>query len=152
MVGRQGVRRVGAAILGVFALSFARAAAANGDDFFQRSDAPLSSQLIFVGTVKDDEGNRIDGVLVTWRATFFDDNEEQSTFAGTYTDLMGRFRTVDLVRTFAMNGYPLDPARVEVTVSKPGYTMTRRLKRARHDQHMGLIEVNFEMARERAKP
>lgn len=123
-------------------------ALANGDDFFAGGAVPLASQLIFAGTVKDAAGNRLKDAKVTWTATYFDEGREQQTFAATYTDLMGRYRSVDVARAMAIYGYTLDPKRVELTVSKPGYITSSRLKRTRHDQHMGLIEVNFLMQKE----
>lgn len=122
-------------------------ARADGDDFFIKSDKPLMSQLIFVGAVKDDGGNYVRGALVTWTAVVGQGDEQDTSFAGTYTDVIGRYRTMDVARVVALNGFDLDPARVEVTVSKPGYVMTRRLKRTRQNQVMGLIEIDFEMRR-----
>jgi hypothetical protein len=125
---------------------------ANGDDFFAGGAVPLMSQLIFACTVKDSAGNRLKDAKVTWTATYFDEGREQQTFAATYTDVMGRYRTVDVARTMAIYGYTLDPRRVEVTVTKAGYATASRLRRTRHDQYMGLIEVNFQMQKDEVTP
>jgi hypothetical protein len=138
------------AVAGVFSLLLAPASWADGDDFFQVTDTPLESQLVFVGTVKDQAGTYLNGALVTWHAISVDESGEQSSSSGTFTDRMGRFRTVDVARIVAINGYDLDPTRVEVSVTKPGYVMVRRLKRTRERQRMGLLEIDFVMAK--AKP
>jgi hypothetical protein len=85
---------------------------------------------------------------VTWRTVLIDGEQEEETFAGTYSDGIGRFRTMDIAGVVANYGFELDPTRVELTVSKPGYTMTRRFRRTRASQIMGLVEVDFEVTRD----
>lgn len=138
------------AVVGILGALIAPASWADGDDFFQRSDTPLENQLVFVGTVKDQSGAYLNGALVTWHAISVDESGEQSSSSGTFTDRMGRFRTVDVARIVALNGYELDPSRVELSVTKPGYTMMRRFKRTRERDRMGLQEIDFVMAK--AKP
>ena len=145
------VRSATVGFLALMALGYGRPADADGDDFFQKSNKPLMSQLVFVGTVKDTAGNRISGALVTWTAVMSDGEQEESTFVGTYSNIIGRFRTMDVAQVVESYGYDLDPARVEVSVTKPGYTMTRRLKRTRNDQRMGLIEIDFELTAEEGR-
>jgi len=121
---------------------------ANGDDFFQKSEKPLESQLIFVGTVKDDHGNRISGALVTWAVDMTFDGKSERTYAGTYTNSIGRYRTVDVATTINKYGYDFDPALVELMVNKPGFIQTRSFRRTRHNLNMGLIEIDFELKSE----
>jgi len=122
---------------------------ANGDDFFEIIDVPMKDQLIFVGTVKDEDGNYLQDALVRWEATGAVDVEggEHKSTAGTYTNMLGRFRTVDVARVIAREGAKLDPERVEFTVEKPGYRMVRSLNRTRGIQRMGLQEIDFVMRR-----
>ena len=120
---------------------------ANGDDFFEILDVPMDDQLIFVGTVKDEDGNYLQDALVRWQATgkVGVDGGEHTSTAGTWTNELGRFRTVDVARVVAREGAELDPERVEVTVEKSGYEMVRRLSRNRGSQRMGLQEIDFVM-------
>ena len=106
---------------------------ADGDDYFQPTNLPLNQQLIFVGVVKDEAGGYLQGALVRWTATGTAsvDGEDYTSSAGSWTDLLGRFRSVDVARVLAIEGIKVDPARVEVTVEKPGYEVVRRLKRSR---------------------
>ncbi len=134
-------------VVGLFSFFLAPASWADGDDFFQVTETPLESQLVFVGTVKDQAGTYLNGALVTWHAISVDESGEQSSSSGTFTDRMGRFRTVDVARIVALNGYELDPTRVELNVTKPGYVMVRRFKRTRERQRMGLLEIDFVMAK-----
>ena len=135
------------ATAGLLSVLFAPTSWADGDDFFQPSDRPLASQLVFVGVVRDQAGGFIYGALVTWSATSVDEAGEQISSAGTFTNRLGRYRTVDVARVVAINTLKLDPGRVELAVTKPGYTMVRRLKRTRGRQLMGLQEVDFMMAK-----
>lgn len=120
---------------------------ADGDDFFEIIDVPLENQLIFVGTVKDEDGNYLRDALVRWRATgpVGDAGDEHTSTAGTWTNVLGRFRTVDVARIVAREGAELNPERVEFSVEKPGYVMVRRLVRNRGRQSMGLQEIDFVM-------
>ena len=125
---------------------------ADGDDYFQPSNAPLDHQLIFVGVVKDEAGGYLQGALVRWHATGTAsvDGEEYTSTAGSWTDLLGRFRSVDVARVLAIEGVRLDPTRVDVTVEKSGYEVIRRIKRSRPRQRMGLQEVDFIMRKAEA--
>ena len=120
---------------------------ANGDDFFEIIDVPLDDQLIFVGTVKDEEGNYLQDALVRWRATgsVGESGDEHTSTAGTFTNVLGRFRTVDVARIVVREGAQLDTKRVEFTVEKQGYEMVRQLIRNRGRQPMGLQEIDFVM-------
>ncbi|MFL2769622.1 MAG: hypothetical protein ACJZ9F_01300 [Rhodospirillaceae bacterium] len=120
---------------------------ADGDDFFEIIDVPLGHQLIFVGTVKDEDGNYLQDALVRWRATgtVGVEGDEHTSTAGTWTNVLGRFRTVDVARIVAREGADLNPQRVEFTVEKSGYEMVRRLIRTRGRQRMGLQEIDFVM-------
>lgn len=118
---------------------------ADGDDFFEIIDVPTDQQLIFVGTVKDEDGRYIRDALVRWRATgaVGEDGDEHTSTAGTWTNVLGRFRTVDVARVVAREGAELDLQRVEFTVEKQGYEMVRRMIRTRGPMRMGLQEIDF---------
>ena len=118
---------------------------ADGDDFFEIIDVPNEQQLIFVGTVKDEGGRYVQDALVRWQATGIvgDGGDEHTSTAGTWTNVLGRFRTVDLARVVAREGAKLDLERVEFTVEKQGYEMVRRMIRTRGPMRMGLQEIDF---------
>ena len=120
---------------------------ADGDDFFEIIDVPMGHQLIFVGTVKDEDGNYLQDALVRWQATgtVGDEGNEHTSTAGTWTSVLGRFRTIDVARIVSREGAKLDPQRVEFTVKKSGYEMVRRLIRTRGRERMGLQEIDFVM-------
>jgi hypothetical protein len=120
---------------------------ADGDDFFEIIDVPMDHQLIFVGTVKDEDGNYMKGTLVRWKATgtVGVEGEEHTSTAGTWTNMLGRFRTVDIARIVSREGAKLDPQRVEFTVEKSGYEMVSRLIRTRGRERMGIQEIDFVM-------
>ena len=120
---------------------------ANGDDFFEIIDVPMDDQLIFVGTVKDEEGNYLQDALVRWRATgpVGAEGDEHTSTAGTWTNMLGRFRTVDVARIVAREGAELNPQKIEFAVEKQGYEMVRQLIRNRGRERMGLQEIDFVM-------
>lgn len=127
-------------------------ARADGDDFFLKTAKPLGSQLIFVGTVRDDAGNRVSGALVTWETVLVDGEQEEPTSAGTYSNIIGRFRTMDVADVIAKYGFVLDPNRVTLVAAKPGYTMLRSLRRTRQSQRMGLVEIDFVLKKSAETP
>ncbi|MCB2108563.1 MAG: hypothetical protein KDE14_12730 [Rhodobacteraceae bacterium] len=120
---------------------------ADGDDYFAIANVPLDHQLIYTGAVKDEDGNYLEGVLVRWQATGSTgpEGEEHTSTAGTWTDVLGRFRTLDIARVVAREGAELDPMRVEVSAEKPGYEIARRLRRTLGREFMGLQQVDFVM-------
>ena len=120
---------------------------ADGDDYFKGVVVPLTDQLVFVGSVKDESGAHVKGARVTWRVRTEEAGGGQELTAGTYTDLLGRYRTVDVKHAAATAGLSLVPTAVDVTVTKPGYTQVKRLRRAPTTQTMGLIEVDFVVAK-----
>ncbi len=123
---------------------------ADGDDFFNYSPVPLSEQLVFVGAVRDDKGSPLQGVSVTWAAPLANSEEtSKRVVARTSTDVMGRFRTNDVAGLIHSYGYQFDPAHVEVTATKPGYGLVRRLRRTPSRILMGLVEVDFILAKKR---
>ena len=145
--------RVRLGLIGILAaLMGALPARGDGDDFFQGMNTALNSQLIFVGTVKDDAGAHVSGALVTWRARMREVDGDQETSAGTYTDSIGRYRTLDVARIVHNAGLTFDPALVDITVSKPGYALIRRLRRTSDSQPMGLVEINFILTKTQAGP
>ena len=123
---------------------------ADGDDFFDYSPAPLSEQLVFMGAVRDDKGRPLQGVSVTWAVPLANAAEtSKRVVARTSTDVMGRFRTNDVAGLIHSYGYQFDPALVELTATKPGYSLVRRLRRTPSRILMGLVEVDFILAQKR---
>ncbi len=123
---------------------------ADGDDFFDHPPVLLTDQLIFAGAVRDDNGHPLQGVSVAWAAPLANTEEtSRRVVARTSTDFMGRFRTIDVAGLVHSYGYQVDPAHVELTATKPGYKLVRKLRRTPGRISMGLVEVDFILAQQR---
>lgn len=116
-------------------------ARANGDAFFAPEEIAGKPVYVVFGSVKDDHGNYLSGALVTIEVA------EPVLIFDTTTNILGRFRTPDVGRAVIELGYEIDPARIEITVSAPGYAPLRRLKRGSPRQKEGATEVDFVMKR-----
>ena len=125
----------------VAALALSPPALANGDVFFEAEEIPGQTEFVYFGTVKDESGNYLDGATVTT-----DVMEPHLTYDA-YTGLLGRYRTLDVGRDIVELGFPVDPAKIDVKVYKPGYKMVRRLNRGSPRQNKGAFEINFIMAK-----
>jgi hypothetical protein len=122
----------------------------NGDEFFRgdafADDKPLDTQVIFSGSVKDQQGNYIEDATITVALTVTTPRGERQITFNAYTNNIGRFRTLDaatVVLVMEEVEVDVDPRQVELTVAKPGYEVVRRLDRSRRSQTRGVFEVDF---------
>lgn len=147
-VRRRDVFAGGAALLA--GLAYATGVRANGDEFFVAGQALGDTELVYVGTVKDVDGKYVKGAVVRWEAPA----EEGAHNVGfeTYTNEFGRYRTVNVARALAALDVPINPDLINVTARKDGYTFVRRLHRGTTARKMGVVEVNFTLARSPAIP
>jgi hypothetical protein len=90
--------------------------AANGVEFFNaQQDGP--TVLYYAGHVKDSKGNVIDKVMVTISAKNVGMNFPFRN------DSPGHFRSPDIGKAIQGLGKTVDPAQIEVTITKAGYKM-----------------------------
>ncbi len=115
----------------------------NGDGFFEAMEIPGNPAYVVFGAVKDDQGVRLKGATVTIKAA------EPALMYFALTDLLGRFRTLDIGRAIKDLGYDIDSSRIEVSVTHPGYRMARKIYRGRRGQNAGAVEMDFVLARDR---
>jgi hypothetical protein len=133
----------GGAALCAAAAGLSRTARANGDVFFEAEEIPGQTEFVYFGSVKDEDGNYLDGATVT-----IDVSDPHLTYDA-YTNVLGRYRTLDVGRAIVDLGFEVDPSKVTVTVYKRGYTMTRRLDRRPVRAKKGAFEMNFVMAQDK---
>ena len=95
------------------------------------------------GSVKDDRGNYLSNARVTVEVA------EPTLIYDTTTNIIGRFRTVDVGRAITELGYYVDPTQIEISVSAPGYVPMRRFKRDSLRRTQRIIEIDFVMTREK---
>jgi hypothetical protein len=67
------------------------------------------------------------------------------------TDVLGRFRSLDVGRAIQGLGYDVDVSKIEVIAEYSGYRQLRRVYRGRYGQSKGAIEINFVMQKVRKK-
>jgi len=122
----------------------------NGDEFFRgdafADDKPLDAQVIFTGSVKDQQGNYIEDATITVALTVNTPRGERRITFNAYTNNIGRFRTLDaatVVLVMEEVEVDVDARQIELTVGKPGYEVVRRLDRSRRGQKRGVFEVDF---------
>jgi len=132
---------VGAAML-VAAASLAPNAFANGDEFFGAEEIPGHTEFVYFGSVKDEAGNYLDAVEVTLHVA-----EPPLTYVA-YTDIIGRFRTLDVGRAIVDLGYEVDTRNFQVHVARDGYKQVRMMNRAPLRAKKGAFEINFVMAKD----
>jgi hypothetical protein len=121
-------------------LLFVRPAWSNGDLFFEAAEVPGKPEYVVLGNVKDDGGRYLEGATVTVRVS------DPHLSYTSQTDILGHFRTLDVGRAIKGLGYDIDPSRIEVVVTYPGYHILRRIHRGKYRQNKGLVEINFVMA------
>jgi hypothetical protein len=112
---------------------------ANGDNFFVGTEIPGQIELLYIGSVKDEDGNHMQGVKVTLTCS------EPALEFVTYTDVLGRFRTADAGRGMLELGYSVDEKKLDITVAHEGYTQSRRMHRKPYKADRGAFEVLFVM-------
>ena len=117
-----------------------RSAFADGDDFFGALEIPGDPEFVYFGSVKDSQGNVLEGVEVMLEVS------EPLLAWVSFTNFMGRYRTVDAGRAVVDLGYEVDVSKLTVTVALDGYTMVRRINRAPARAKKGAYELNFVMA------
>ena len=139
LFSRRKMLGLGAVLSAVAAVS--RSAFANGDVFFEAEEIPGQTEFVYFGSVKDEDGNYLDGVTVTT-----DVSEPHLTYDA-YTNILGRYRSLDVGRAVIDLGFEVDPKLISVTVFKQGYTMTRRMNRGSPRLKKGAFEMNFVMAK-----
>lgn len=118
-------------------------ARADGDDFFGAIEIPGNPIYVMFGSVKDEHGTYLPNVRVTVEVA------EPVLIFDTTTNIIGRYRTVDVGRAIAELGYNVDPDQIEISVSAPGYALVSRFKRDSLRRTQGLVEVDFVVAREK---
>ena len=118
-------------------------ARADGDDFFGAQEIPGNPIYVMFGSVKDDRGNYLSNARVTVEVA------EPTLIYDTTTNIIGRFRTVDVGRAITELGYYVDPTQIEISVSAPGYVPMRRFKRDSLRRTQRIIEIDFVMTREK---
>ncbi len=133
----------GGAALCAAALGYSRAALANGDVFFEAEEIPGQTEFVYFGSVKDEDGNYLDGVTVTT-----DVSDPHLTY-DSYTNVLGRYRSLDVGRAVIDLGFEVEPRNITVTVFKRGYTMVRRMNRGSPRLKKGAFEMNFVMAKDK---
>jgi hypothetical protein len=100
--------------LSVFGFYASAVVAANGVEFFNAQvDGP--TVLYYSGYVKDSKGNVVDKVMITISAKNVGMNFPFRN------DSPGHFRSPDIGKAIKGLGKTVDPAQIEVTVSKAGY-------------------------------
>lgn len=118
------VRTTLATLIGVLALAFSTSAVvlrANGAEFFEReNDGKVV--LYYFGNVKDSKGNVLDKLMVTISA-----KNISMTFPFR-NDTPGHFRSPDIGKAIQGLGKTVDPAQIEITITKPGYKVVRAPK------------------------
>jgi hypothetical protein len=112
--------RSGLAIVGIVALSLigGRAVYANGAEFFAASqDGP--PVLYYFGNVKDSQGNVLDKLMVTITV------KNAGMNVPFRNDAPGHFRSPDIGKALKGLGKAVDPAQIEIKITKAGYKMVK---------------------------
>lgn len=120
--------------------SLSRDVFANGDEFFGAEEIPGQTEFVYFGSVKDEKGKYLDNVEVTLIVS-----DPPLTYLA-YTDVLGRYRTLDAGRALLDLGYEPDPQLMTLSVARIGYAQTRRMNRSPTRAKKGAFEVNFVMS------
>ena len=127
-----------------------KAALANGEEFFGAEEIPGHPVFVYFGTVKSEDGKYLEAAEVMLKV-----QDPPMTFT-TFTDILGRFRTLDAGRTLTDLGYTYDgTSNFVMSVTRDGWVQTRRMNRAPAHAKEGAYEINFIMAPDptgKAKP
>jgi hypothetical protein len=123
------------AFLGVLALAVSGAGLrvpANGAEFFEaENDGKVI--LYYFGNVKDSKGTVLDKVMVTVTA-----KNAGLTFPFR-NDSPGHFRSPDIGKSIQGAGKTVDPAQIEITISKAGYKL---VKAPKIPNKMGAVQLD----------
>ena len=115
---------------------------ANGDIFFEALEIEGDPQFVYYGSVKDRAGNYISGALVS-----VDVVEPQLTYES-YTNMLGRFRSLDVGRVIQNLGYKIDSNAIDAAVFAPGYKTVRKFSMRRSRDTLCAFEINFILEKE----
>ncbi|MBM3514026.1 MAG: hypothetical protein FJX59_09950 [Alphaproteobacteria bacterium] len=135
-------------------LFVARLAHANGDEFYRFNaldGKDLASQVIFAGIIKDADGRHLNDVKVTFSIEVASNYGPKTVSYNAYTNVAGRYRSLDVasvVATLEEVAITVDPAQVQITATKKGFTLARKFNRSPARQKTGVIEVDIEMAKQ----
>jgi hypothetical protein len=112
--------RLATALLGVtvFGAAASGIVRANGAEFFdaQQDGPPV---LYYFGNVKDSAGNVLDKLMITISV------KNAGMNVPFRNDAPGHFRSPDIGKALKGIGKPIDPAQIEIKISKPGYKMVK---------------------------
>ncbi len=132
---------IAAGVLVSLSAGLAQSALANGDEFFGLEEmGPVD--FLYFGSVKDDKGQFLSGAEVTLKVS-----DPELIFVE-QTDVIGRFRTMDVGRQLLDRGYDVDPTTFSLSVAMPGYKQVRKLDRRPGRLNKGSFEVNFVMVKD----
>src|SRR6185503_6312435 len=122
--------------IAVFAAFASVSVLANGVEFFNaQTDGP--PVLYYFGHVKDTNGNVIDKLMITVSAKNVGMNFPFRN------DSPGHFRSPDVGKAIKGLGKDIDPAQIEITLTKPGYKV---VKAPKIPNKLGAIQLeNFVM-------
>ena len=122
---------------------------ANGDNYFRFNvfaGKPLEQQVVFAGTVKDEQGRRLKDARLTIGIVVPIEVGEKLVTYNAYTNDLGRYRSLDVasvVLALEELEVPVDAAKVKLKIDMAGYEEARRINRARGGQKNGIFEVDF---------
>lgn len=128
-------------VLAAAAAGAAMPASSNGDTFFNTREIPGNPQYVVFGSVKDVKGHYLKDVTVTVSVV------KHMVELSAHTDVLGRYRTLDVGRSIEDLGYPVDPSLIIVSVDYPGYHIAHREYRGKYRQSHGAVEIDFVMAK-----
>jgi hypothetical protein len=124
-----------ATFLGVLALLGSSASLrihANGAEFFEaENDGKVV--LYYFGSIKDSKGTVLDKVMVTITA-----KNAGLTFPFR-NDTPGHFRSPDIGKSIQGAGKTVDPAQIEITITKAGYKL---VKAPKVPNKMGAVQLD----------
>ena len=124
-------------VLSVLAWGLPKSAAlvlhANGAEFFE-AENDGKTVLYYFGSVKDSKGTVLDKLMVTIKV-----KSVSMTFPFR-NNSPGHFRSVDIGKAVQGLGKTVDPAQVEITVTKPGYKVVRAPK---IPNKLGAVQLDF---------
>lgn len=137
------MRRAGVmGALTLLGLMFGAPAWSNGDLFFEAAEIPGKPEYVIFGNVKDNRGQYVVGAFVTVKI-----GEPRLSYTAE-TDILGRFRTLDIGRAIRGLGYDVDPEKIAIDIEYPEHKVARRIYRGKRGQNKGAVETNFVLEKE----
>ena len=120
-----------------FGLALSGIAWANGEEFFHPDETGFD--LYYFGHIKDKAGKVLDNVVITIKAKNLGMNFPVRN------DAPGHFRSPDIGKAIKGLGKKVDPAQLEIVVSKAGYRQVQPSKTAAPNKAEGAIQIEFVM-------